>query len=1234
MSSTRPGVEVTQVFTTTSSTATAATLVPAIVGVCKQIVEIRDSNGSLSADALYGTESYQQSSMLIPQASFPDSRGIIDEVEVEEDSIQAALRFWPRLTELSRGSHSSYGQAFLKGMNIATRAAFRSGEYGDYTFASPTTLQIALDLVAGAPRTSVTLSGTMTAAEVAEAINAAVGTDVASVYEDDGDEYLQIVSEAYGASSSIELGGTDALRVLFDITPSATSYRVEGSGFRGQDDLDGDLVTPWIEFHRGTYFESGIEQSGFVSWAGRVGADDVFVSGPAEDVTFTGANATVPLVAATAIKPGDQLWGDGAQVQSAEITKVEPRRFRLGTLNATLSTYGDDGVPTNRVYSPVEVGTPSATVPFAPVSAYFRADGLRIGEVSPVGVAATLAGDTAGLDARPAILAGTSELAYPLMLAGLTFTYTLTEDGVAHEQVAYTFPGGTICNSAADLLTAVETAVSGGGVDVDVVNNTLVLRTAKTGAGQALTLHADNVVAANIGLGFDGAASDAGKDVEFAAPAVLTGTTVVVADLPFAALDGAEVSFAVSDSKGQHEIAFTLDATAAGLTTLASLATHLNAKLALAYPYEVATFGVSGDALTITSVEGGSAVSLDVVAADASDALFQLGFDDGSVTMGPANTTASGTDLLDGTALSFYLDGSAEAYEVTFTSNSLAEAVDAINVVVNGATDVAVADEGTLVLTSLLAGAASAIEIDGDSTAASVFGLSGVAEGSGRPNPDFYVDEDGAVVLGPNILRDWRTGVPVGRSSVRASVYMAYKGIRKDVTASAAAPGLLTFSSLSEMEAAIGPISVENPLALGCYLAFQAAATVQVSALGVDEANAAAPYGTLDGWSRALEYLEQKEVYTVVPLTSDTYVHGLVAEHVAAMSAPENRGERITFAAPEVPTRAPATTIVSGAGGQSTGFTNVFLLDTNPSADLAAAGLPTGAVGYDKHLYLEVLVVNGGASDLRRYSVSNVNDSALTLRTTFTGTQNEDGFFTTTPLTETLSELDYTLAVRGAALLVPGTTRKNLTAIAAAAAQEGEAYGTRRVHLLFGSAVDVSVDGVIQQVPMFYAGAVIAGMVAQQLPRQPFTNVAVPGLGRVYGTDDTFSDALLDTIADGGRYLLVNSGGRVVCRHQRSTDSSSIETRELSITKAIDWLAKTLRQANRNFIGRYVITPNFLDQLTLANESVLSLAEQVAVNTADLTEVAQSEDAPDTVLLEVEVQPSYPCNKIRITIIT
>ena len=143
------------------------------------------------------------------------------------------------------------------------------------------------------------------------------------------------------------------------------------------------------------------------------------------------------------------------------------------------------------------------------------------------------------------------------------------------------------------------------------------------------------------------------------------------------------------------------------------------------------------------------------------------------------------------------------------------------------------------------------------------------------------------------------------------------------------------------------------------------------------------------------------------------------------------------------------------------------------------------------------------------------------------------------------------------------------------------------------------------------------------------------GYGKVYGTDDTYSENQLDVIADGGRYVLKNLAGGIAARHQRSTSNITIEARELSITKAIDFLAKGMREVNRVFIGKYVITPGFLDQLTMANEGYLRRVVQVGVvRTSNLKSLLQSETEPDTVLIEVEVQPAFPCNKIRITIVS
>jgi hypothetical protein len=82
-------------------------------------------------------------------------------------------------------------------------------------------------------------------------------------------------------------------------------------------------------------------------------------------------------------------------------------------------------------------------------------------------------------------------------------------------------------------------------------------------------------------------------------------------------------------------------------------------------------------------------------------------------------------------------------------------------------------------------------------------------------------------------------------------------------------------------------------------------------------------------------------------------------------------------------------------------------------------------------------------------------------------------------------------------------------------------------------------------------------------------------------------------------------------------------------------LAKGLRATNRVYIGRYVINPGFIDQLVMSNEGYLARVVQAGVvNSAALNQVLQDSSAPDTVLIEVTVAPAYPCNKIRITIVS
>jgi hypothetical protein len=415
--------------------------------------------------------------------------------------------------------------------------------------------------------------------------------------------------------------------------------------------------------------------------------------------------------------------------------------------------------------------------------------------------------------------------------------------------------------------------------------------------------------------------------------------------------------------------------------------------------------------------------------------------------------------------------------------------------------------------------------------------------------------------------------------------------------------------------------------------------TQAVSALGIEAVNDAAPMGTTTAHLNALNYLESKDVYAIAPMTDDPFVQQLYSAHVESMSTPEQRGERICFLWQGVPTRAQDTSILAGSDAEVNGTANSITLGSTPIEGLAALGLDPSDLSLDDNVYLELVVVQLGETNVFKFSVSQANGTALILRSTFAADENTDGFFDTPDLDWTdddnLSGMTFVLKQRGERLLITGTEIPDRNAIATTAAAQGEAYNSRRTFLLFSGNVDTSIDGVVTPVPGYYACAAIAGMVAELAPQQPFTRVSMTGVSRVYGTDDTFSENQMDTIADGGRYILINQGGRIASRHQRSTRSSSIEARELSITKAIDFLAKGLRATNRVYIGRYVINPGFIDQLVMSNEGFLARTVQAGVvNGAALNSVLQDSNAPDTVLIEVTVAPAYPCNKIRITIVS
>jgi len=682
----------------------------------------------------------------------------------------------------------------------------------------------------------------------------------------------------------------------------------------------------------------------------------------------------------------------------------------------------------------------------------------------------------------------------------------------------------------------------------------------------------------------------------------------------------------------------------AGATSLAA-AINAGAQAGEVYAHNTDAAGVATATVTVYVIvnsflgnqcwmQGNDAANIDV--AGAGDLLQH------ELTGGTSdNDLDTGADNLTGEEFVFQLDYNPHEWSVTPIGDSLDDLIDRINEEVN---DNIVASAGgtntrQLVLTSLLLGQASRVEVLADTTsrlaAATAVGMvdpDHEADGSGRPNPDFYLDSSGGVVIGAQILRDTMTGIPHDNEYLGSSgIYIGYHGLRLDVSAAAASnPGLLVIDDTTELEELLSPLTTDNPLGLGLFFAKLNASGVSVTGLGVDEVSSAHPEGTLSAFTRAAEFLESEEVYAIAPLTHQDTVHQLFQTHVDWMSAAAQRGERILFFNPEVPTEATPTTVASGTDGRSTGAVNQFICDSSPANGLVAQGLNPAALAVSDGVYLEATV----GSELRRYNLNLVNGALCAINTTFVTGENDDLFYDTEDFDETVSSVTWAVKIRGAALEVAG--QPDLDGIAETVAGVASTYADRRLYMIFPDEVEAELDDGTTLLPAYYACAAVAGMVSQQLPQQGFSRYPIAGFSNVYGSNDTFRESLLNEISGGGVYILVQEydGAPLICRHQNSTDVTTLETRELSITKNLDFVSKFLRAALRNFLGIFNITTAFLDTLTAVVDGLLEfLKASGSLIGYTLNSITQDEDNPDTVLIDVTLDLPYPCNYIRVRLI-
>jgi hypothetical protein len=173
-------------------------------------------------------------------------------------------------------------------------------------------------------------------------------------------------------------------------------------------------------------------------------------------------------------------------------------------------------------------------------------------------------------------------------------------------------------------------------------------------------------------------------------------------------------------------------------------------------------------------------------------------------------------------------------------------------------------------------------------------------------------------------------------------------------------------------------------------------------------------------------------------------------------------------------------------------------------------------------------------------------------------------------------------------------------------------------------------------VPGYYYPALVVGQVIGEFPEQPLTNLPTTGLEEVYGSSDYYNEAQLNYLAEGGTYIMVqaNPNAPIVSRHQLTTDMTQVSKRELSIVKALDYVAKFIRKSMSPYIGRYTITPAFLKLVNSILISIsLYLTREGRIADMKILSVAVDDIAPDTIRVTVDIKVKYPVNYIKVTLL-
>jgi len=202
---------------------------------------------------------------------------------------------------------------------------------------------------------------------------------------------------------------------------------------------------------------------------------------------------------------------------------------------------------------------------------------------------------------------------------------------------------------------------------------------------------------------------------------------------------------------------------------------------------------------------------------------------------------------------------------------------------------------------------------------------------------------------------------------------------------------------------------------------------------------------------------------------------------------------------------------------------------------------------------------------------------------------------------------------------------------------EAAAISDKRVRAPFITKVTrVFSDGVTRELGCEYFCAALTGLASMLPVKRALTRQKLFNFVEVKHVVQLVR-AAKNNLAQAGFMIIEQPGGvgsAAVIRHGTTTKMDNLADREHSVVTIADYTAKYLRSSLEGYIGKENITAMLLTKVTGTITSCFNfLKREEILEKTTIGKILQDEDNPDSLLIDANIKPYYPCNYINIKLL-